>query len=124
VAGKEPVNDQSHKGRQRVTKVGGNHGAGRARNNQPLMGAAKAGGGWQQDQEDDVWLLAMKEDGCRSMTTRSNDGAPLAGRRGNATAVLGRSPRMPSTKTTFDSGVGWVRLMVVAALDGGGYGQR
>jgi hypothetical protein len=46
-AGKEPIDDQSHNGGQQATKVGGNHGAGRARNNQPLMGAAKAGGGWQ-----------------------------------------------------------------------------
>jgi hypothetical protein len=105
-------------------KVGGNHGAGRARNNQPLMGATKAGGGWQQDQEDNVWQLAMKEDGCRPVTMCSDDGAPLAGRRGSATAVLGCSPRTPSTKTTFDGGVGWVRLMVAAALDGSSDGQR
>ncbi len=104
--------------------MGGNHGAGRARNNQPLMGAAKAGGGWQQDQEDNVWQLAMKEDGRRPVTMRSDDGAPLVGRRGSATAVLGSIPRMPSTKTTFDGGVGWVRLMVAAALDGGDDGQR
>ncbi len=46
-AGKEPVDDQSHNSRQQATKVCGNHGADRAHNNQPLMGAAKAGGGWQ-----------------------------------------------------------------------------
>ncbi len=103
--------------------MGGNHGAGRARNNQPLMGAAKAGGSWQRDQEDDIWQLAMKEDGCCPVMTRIDDGAPLAGRRGSATAVLGSSPQMPSTETTFDGGIGWVHLMVAAALDGGGDGQ-
>jgi hypothetical protein len=104
--------------------VGGNHRAGRARNNQPLIGAAKAGGSWQRDQEDYVWQLAMKEDGRRSVMTHSDDGAPLAGRRGSATAVLGSSPRMPSAKTTFNGGVGWVRLIVAAMLDGGGDGQQ
>ncbi len=66
----------------------------------------------------------MKEDGHRPVMTRSDDGAPLAGRRGSATAVLGSSPWMPSTKTTLDSGVGWVRSMVVAVLDGDGDGLR
>ncbi len=114
----------SHNGGRRAAKVGGNHRAGRACNNQPLMGAAKAGGGWQRDQEDDVWQLAMKEDGCHPVTTHSDDGAPLAGRRGSATAVLGSSLRTPSTKTTFNGGVGWVCSMVAAALDSGGDGQQ
>ncbi len=88
------------------------------------MGAAKAGGGWQQDQEDNIWQLAMKEDGHHPVMMCSNDGAPLAGRRGKATAVLGSSPWMPSTKTIFNGSVGWVRLMVAAALNGGSDGQQ
>ncbi len=83
------------------------------------MGAAKAGGGWQQEQEDDVWKLAMKKDSRCPVTIRSDDGAPPAGRRGSATAILGSSPQTLSTKTAFDGGIGWVRSMVAAALDGG-----
>ncbi len=49
---------------------------------------------------------------------RSNDGAPPAGRRVSATAVLGSSPGTPFTKTIFDGGVGWGRLMVATVLDG------
>jgi hypothetical protein len=86
------------------------------------MGVAKAGGGWQQEQE--VWQLAMKEDGRHPVMMPSNDGAPPARRRGSATAVLGSSPQMPSTKTAFTAGVGWVHLMVAVALDGSGDGQQ
>ncbi len=71
-----------------------------------------------------VWQLAMKEDSCRLVMTCGNDGAPPAGRRGSTIAVLGSSPRTPSTKTAFNGGVGWVCSMVVAALDGGGDGQQ
>ncbi len=88
------------------------------------MRTAKAGSGWQQDQEDHVWQLVMKEDGRRPVRTRSNDGTHLVGRRGSATAVLGSSPRTPSTKTTFDGRVGWVHSMMAVALDGGSDGQQ
>ncbi len=48
-ASKEHVNDQSHNGGQQATKAGGYHQVGRARNNQPSVGASKA---W--------WQLAMR----------------------------------------------------------------
>jgi hypothetical protein len=68
--------------------------------------------------------MAMKEDGHRPVMMHCDDGAPLVGRRGSATAALGSSPRMPSTKTTFNSGIGWGHLMVAVALDGGSDGQK
>ncbi len=105
-------------------KAGSNHGAGRASKHQPSMGAAKTGGGWQREQEDNGWQLVMKEDGRRPVMMRHNDGTPLAERRGSATAVLRSSSWTPSTKTAFDSGVGWGCSMVAAALDGGGDEQR
>ncbi len=92
MAGKEPVDDQSYNSGQQAMEVGGNHGAGRARNNQPLMGAAKAGGGWQQDQEDNVWQLGMKEDGRHPVTMRSNDGTPQLGGEGVQLLSLGAAP--------------------------------
>jgi hypothetical protein len=68
-------------------KVGGNHRADRARNNQSPMVAAKAGGGWQQEQEDNGWQLAIKEDSCLPVMTCRDNGTPLVGRRGSSTAV-------------------------------------
>jgi hypothetical protein len=65
----------------------------------------------------------MKEDGCRPVRTRRDDGARPAGRRGSATAVLGSSPQTPSTKTNFNGGVGWGHSMVAAAFDGSGDGH-
>jgi hypothetical protein len=105
-------------------KAVGNHGAGQARNNQPLMGAAKAGGGWQREQEDNGWQLAMKEDSHHPVMMCRNDGTPLVGRSGSATAVLGSSPRMPSTKIAFDGGIGRGRSMVATGINGGGDGQQ
>ncbi len=87
------------------------------------MLVVKAGGGWQREQENNGWQLAMKEDGSCPVMARRNDGAPPAGRRGSATAVLGSSPQTPSTKTAFDSSIEWGCSMVVAALNGGGDGQ-
>jgi hypothetical protein len=86
------------------------------------MVATKAGGGWQQEQEDNGCQLAIKEDGCHPVTMRYNDGAPPAGRRGSATAVLGSSPHTPYMETAFDGGVGWGHSMAAAVLDGGGDG--
>jgi hypothetical protein len=96
---------------------------GKARNNQPLMVVAKAGGGWQREQEDDGWQLAMKEEGRHPVTMHRDDGAPPAGRIGSATAVLGSSPQTPSMWTTFNGSIGLGHLMVVAALNGSGDGQ-
>jgi hypothetical protein len=69
-------------------KAGGNNGASRGHNNQPLTGAAKAGGGCQQEQEDNGWRLAMKKDGCHPVMTHHDDVAPPAGRRGTQRQTL------------------------------------
>jgi hypothetical protein len=100
----KPINDQSHNSGQQAMKVGGNQGAGRARNNQPSMGAAKAGGSWQQEQENDNWQLAMKEEGCHPVMTHCNDGALWRGGEGVQPLSLGAAP-------------GW---RWVGAFDGGG----
>jgi hypothetical protein len=34
------------------------------------MGAAKAGGSWQREQEDNIWQLVMREDDCRPVMMR------------------------------------------------------
>jgi hypothetical protein len=119
-ASKEPVDDQSHKGRQQAGKGVGNHRAGRARNNQPLMGAAKAGGGWQRDQEDDVWKLAMKEDGCRPVMTRSNDGTPLGGGEGVQLLSLGVAPGRhlwrPILMAALGGCIWWWRRRLMASV--------